>query len=174
LGCSLLVPGRAGAVGRGTSSKKAIRTWLTNSAHDELVSQYLIAAPKNTARKRYVLPKYSVNVLRIKWHYAVMKKKSSAPAQKTTKSAPTHKLGANRRELATRQRKLDKNFKQSKDVREDRGVRKLKTEPKRYEARTPLPPTESSRSESQSPIRRTKSTNRGSERMGSKRGSTFK
>jgi hypothetical protein len=56
-----------------------------------------------------------------------MKKKASE--RKTTKSAPAHKLGANRQETAKRQKKLDKNFKQSKDVREDRGVRQIKTNP---------------------------------------------
>ena len=42
----------------------------------------------------------------------------------------THKLGANHSEAAKRPRKLDKNFKQSRDVREDRGIRQLKMDPK--------------------------------------------
>jgi hypothetical protein len=54
-----------------------------------------------------------------------MRKKNSS-----SKAAAAHKLGANRQDTAKRERKLDKNFKQSKDVREDRGVRKLKTNPK--------------------------------------------
>ncbi|MFM1769061.1 MAG: hypothetical protein RJA22_1590 [Verrucomicrobiota bacterium] len=41
--------------------------------------------------------------------------------------AATHKLGANRRELTRTPRKKDKNFKQSRDIREDRGERKSKT-----------------------------------------------
>jgi len=58
----------------------------------------------------------------------MMKKKSMPP--KGAAKAAGHKLGANRQETAKRQRKLDKNFKQSRDVREDRGVRQLKTESK--------------------------------------------
>jgi hypothetical protein len=57
-----------------------------------------------------------------------MKKKGVS--SKVKKSAVTHKLGANLHDPARRQRKLDKNFRQSRDVREDRGVRKLKTGPK--------------------------------------------
>jgi len=83
------------------------------------------------ARQRGATRTNSVNVPRIQCHYPIMKKKSSASAQATTKSIASHKLGANRKETANRQRKLDKNFKQSKDVREDRGVRKLKTAPKK-------------------------------------------
>ncbi|MEQ2005933.1 MAG: hypothetical protein ABMA26_03970 [Limisphaerales bacterium] len=39
----------------------------------------------------------------------------------------SHKLGANRNELAATKRKHDPNFKQSRDVREDRGQRRMKT-----------------------------------------------
>jgi len=39
----------------------------------------------------------------------------------------SHKLGANRRELTRSPRKKDKNFKQSRDIREDRGERQSKT-----------------------------------------------
>ena len=60
------------------------------------------------------------------WHHRTMKKKGKS----SKKSVVTHKLGANRREAAKRERKLDKNFKQSRDVREDRSVRQLKTSPK--------------------------------------------
>jgi hypothetical protein len=56
--------------------------------------------------------------------------KSSTAVTKTKESTLPHKLGANRGEAAKRQRKLDKNFKQSRDVREDRGVRQVKMDPK--------------------------------------------
>jgi hypothetical protein len=39
---------------------------------------------------------------------------------------PMHKLGANRKELARKPRKLDANFAQSRDIREDRGERQMK------------------------------------------------
>ena len=39
---------------------------------------------------------------------------------------PTHKLGANRKELARKPRKHDANFAQSRDIREDRGERQMK------------------------------------------------
>ena len=58
-----------------------------------------------------------------------MKKKSTS--SKAKRYVAAHKLGANRGEPASRLRKRDKNFKQSKDVREDRGVRQLKTKPKK-------------------------------------------
>lgn len=45
---------------------------------------------------------------------------------KTTDKVP-HKLGANQKEAAAKPRKHDANFKQSRDVREDRGERQLKT-----------------------------------------------
>jgi hypothetical protein len=38
-----------------------------------------------------------------------------------------HKLGANPKEPAVKTRKRDPNFKQSRDVREDRGERQMKT-----------------------------------------------
>ena len=38
-----------------------------------------------------------------------------------------HKLGANRKETAKKARAHDANFKQSRDVREDRGERQIKT-----------------------------------------------
>jgi hypothetical protein len=38
----------------------------------------------------------------------------------------SHKLGPNRKELARKARKLDRNFSQSRDVREDRGERQIK------------------------------------------------
>lgn len=46
---------------------------------------------------------------------------------KTTSPTPSHKFGANRNELAAIQRKHDPNFRQSRDVREDRGQRRMKT-----------------------------------------------
>ena len=38
----------------------------------------------------------------------------------------SHKLGANQKEAAVKAKKHDKNFKQSRDVREDRGQRQIK------------------------------------------------
>jgi hypothetical protein len=43
-----------------------------------------------------------------------------------TKKIP-HKLGANRKEVARKARKRDPNFAQSRDIREDRGERQMKT-----------------------------------------------
>ena len=57
-------------------------------------------------------------------------KKKSMPSKSTAEVPVTHKLGANHREAAKRPRKLDKNFKQSRDVREDRGIRQFKMDPK--------------------------------------------
>ena len=39
----------------------------------------------------------------------------------------SHKLGANRNEVARKTRKRDPNFAQSRDIREDRGERQIKT-----------------------------------------------
>lgn len=57
-------------------------------------------------------------------------------AAKTAKSAPTiapagisHKLGLNQKETAVKTVKLDANFKQSRDVREDRSQRQAKNAP---------------------------------------------
>ena len=50
---------------------------------------------------------------------------ASQPAGK-----PQRKLGANHSESTARPRKHHSNFKQSVDLREDRGVRQLKTNPK--------------------------------------------
>ena len=44
--------------------------------------------------------------------------------------APPHKLGANQKETAVKAVKHDANFKQSRDIREDRGTRQMKTAPK--------------------------------------------
>lgn len=44
---------------------------------------------------------------------------------------PQRKLGANHSESAARPRKHHDNFKQSKDLREDRGIRQIKTSRKR-------------------------------------------
>lgn len=46
---------------------------------------------------------------------------------KTMNLLPSHKFGANRNELAATPRKHDPNFRQSRDVREDRGQRRMKT-----------------------------------------------
>jgi hypothetical protein len=40
---------------------------------------------------------------------------------------PARKLGANRKELARKGRKHDANFAQSRDIREDRGERQMKS-----------------------------------------------
>ncbi len=40
---------------------------------------------------------------------------------------PAHKLGANRKDPARKSHKHDANFAQSRDIREDRGERQVKT-----------------------------------------------
>ncbi len=42
-----------------------------------------------------------------------------------------HKLGANRKETARKAKKRDANFAQSRDIREDRGERQMKSSPVR-------------------------------------------
>jgi hypothetical protein len=54
-----------------------------------------------------------------------MKKKTGSA--KTAGKVASHKLGSKRNETAKRARKLDNNFKQSRDVAEDRGVRQMKS-----------------------------------------------
>ena len=44
----------------------------------------------------------------------------------TPTKQPSHKFGANRKELARKSRKRDANFAQSRDIREDRGERQMK------------------------------------------------
>lgn len=65
--------------------------------------------------------------------------KTKTTATNATTEAPAkplpRKLGANHSETAKRPRKHDNNFKQSKDLREDRGVRQLKASPKSQSAR---------------------------------------
>lgn len=56
--------------------------------------------------------------------------KDSTPAPKARVLEFPRKLGANRNETAKRPRKHHDNFKQSTDLREDRGIRQLKTSPK--------------------------------------------
>lgn len=46
---------------------------------------------------------------------------------KTISPTTSHKFGANRNELAATPRKHDPNFRQSRDVWEDRGQRRMKT-----------------------------------------------
>ena len=48
---------------------------------------------------------------------------------KTKPTTTPHKLGANQKEEAVKTVKHDPNFKQSRDVREDRGQRQMKTAP---------------------------------------------
>ncbi|WP_395730591.1 hypothetical protein [Prosthecobacter sp.] len=63
-------------------------------------------------------------------------KPTATPATTEAKAKPLpRKLGANHSETASRPRKHDNNFKQSKDLREDRGVRQLKASPKAQSAR---------------------------------------
>jgi len=57
--------------------------------------------------------------------FRIMKKTSSSQTSKGKKAV--HKLGKNRTEIAKRARQVDKNFKQSRDVREDRGTRQTKS-----------------------------------------------
>ncbi|MCX6848428.1 MAG: hypothetical protein NTY98_05875 [Verrucomicrobia bacterium] len=66
-----------------------------------------------------------------------MKTKTTATtATPETPAKPLpRKLGANHSETASRPRKHDNNFKQSKDLREDRGVRQVKASPKSQSAR---------------------------------------
>lgn len=59
---------------------------------------------------------------------------TTAAAEAATKPLP-RKLGADHSETAKRPRKHDNNFKQSKDLREDRGIRQLKSGPKSQSAR---------------------------------------
>lgn len=56
-----------------------------------------------------------------------MKKPPIVMLMKTKPKAPPHKLGANQKEPAVKARKHDPNFKQSRDVREDRGLRQMKS-----------------------------------------------
>jgi len=53
-----------------------------------------------------------------------------ATSAKDTGRVATRKLGSKRNELAKHPRKLEKNFKQSRDVREDRGIRQMKSSSK--------------------------------------------
>jgi hypothetical protein len=46
---------------------------------------------------------------------------------KTKPKTTSRKLGANRNETAVKAHPRDKNFKQSRDLHEDRGARKMKT-----------------------------------------------
>ena len=46
---------------------------------------------------------------------------------KPNSTPPPHKLGANQKEAAVKTVKRDANFKQSRDVREDRSQRQAKT-----------------------------------------------
>jgi|GEM_PF-2259988 len=68
-----------------------------------------------------------------------MKTKTTKTPTPTAAEAPAkplpRKLGADHSETAKRPRKHDNNFKQSKDLREDRGIRQLKSGPKSQSAR---------------------------------------
>lgn len=62
-----------------------------------------------------------------------MKKKATTTETKApepvAKPLP-RKLGANHSETAKRPQKHDNNFKQSRDIREDRGIRQIKNSPR--------------------------------------------
>lgn len=60
---------------------------------------------------------------------SISSKKPAAAAEAKVPALP-RKLGANHSETADKPRKHDNNFKQSKDLREDRGIRQLKSSPK--------------------------------------------
>jgi hypothetical protein len=60
---------------------------------------------------------------------------TTATAPATTAKPLPRKLGANHSDTAKRARKHDNNFKQSNDLREDRGIRQLKAGPKSQSAR---------------------------------------
>jgi hypothetical protein len=47
---------------------------------------------------------------------------------KSESTSRSHKLGANQKEAAVKTVKHDANFQQSRDIREDRGQRQIKTE----------------------------------------------
>jgi hypothetical protein len=67
-----------------------------------------------------------------------MKTKTTSTYDTTPEAAVPplpRKLGANHSETAQKPRKHDNNFKQSKDLREDRGIRQLKASPKSQSAR---------------------------------------
>jgi hypothetical protein len=63
-------------------------------------------------------------------------KNKTIPTDSSAEEAPTtpmpRKLGADHSETASHARKHDNNFKQSKDLREDRGIRQLKSSPKNH------------------------------------------
>jgi len=55
----------------------------------------------------------------------------------TKPKAPTHMLGANRKELARRQEKCDASFEQSRDIPEDSGEGQMKVAHPRYNLPNP-------------------------------------
>ena len=61
-------------------------------------------------------------------------KKKAVPTTTTTPEAKVpplpRKLGANHSETAKHPKKHDNNFKQSRDIREDRGIRQMKNSPR--------------------------------------------
>jgi hypothetical protein len=62
------------------------------------------------------------------WRFIVRRKprKSLSAMAKKSQAAP-HKLGANRKEPARKRPQRARNFSQSRDIREDRGERQIKT-----------------------------------------------
>jgi hypothetical protein len=60
-----------------------------------------------------------------------MNPKSTDPEETASATPPLpRKLGANHGDTAKNPRKRDNNFKQSNDLREDRGIRQMKSSPK--------------------------------------------
>jgi hypothetical protein len=61
----------------------------------------------------------------------IMNPKSTDPEETASATPPLpRKLGANHGDTAKNPRKRDNNFKQSNDLREDRGIRQMKSSPK--------------------------------------------
>jgi hypothetical protein len=60
-------------------------------------------------------------------HGAASVPKPALSKAKSKTASITHKLGVNQKETAVRAVPLDANFKQSRDIREDRGIRQSKT-----------------------------------------------
>jgi hypothetical protein len=68
-----------------------------------------------------------IGVIFDKWGEASASRRRHPLAMKQKDQKTSRKLGADRNETAVKTRKLDANFKQSRDVREDRGERQIKT-----------------------------------------------
>ena len=72
--------------------------------------------------------KAKLKAVEVKISWLSLRNRSQEPiVMPTPKIKASHKLGANRKELARKPRQRDQNFKQSRDIREDRGERQVKT-----------------------------------------------